>query len=248
MLRFVSTGRRHDYYVLRGSRKYKVPSVTKITGIIDKSGPLMGWAVNCCNDVWRASIVPDTSYSETFLSEVARAAKGRARGVKDEAASIGKQVHEWVEQYIRGGCTLSEELVLPPEETQVRSGVDAALKWLGEHKVQFVANERPVYSRQHRYSGRMDGLAYVDDALAVVDWKTSNGVYSEYVAQVAAYAIAYTEETGQKISKAFLVRLGKDDGQPTPYEFDARTLKIGKSTFLGALSTWRGLEKLKKQL
>jgi hypothetical protein len=224
-------------------RKYKVPSVTKITGIIDKSGPLVGWATNCVLDVVRAGIGPGAEYSETYLEQLFKAAKGRARGVKDEAASIGRQVHEWVEAHIRG-----EEPVLPPEETQVRSGVDAALKWLGAHQVRFVENERAIYSRQHRYSGRMDGLAYVDDALAVVDWKTSNGIYPEYIIQIAAYALAYTEETGTKISKAFLVRLGKDDGQFEAHEFDARVLKRAGGAFLSALNLWRQLERLKGKI
>jgi len=198
-------------------------------------------------DVVRASISPGVEYSETYLEEVFRAAKGRSRGLKDEAASIGHLAHEWIEEHIRAGCP-QEGVVFPAEETPVRSCVDAALKWMGEHSIRFVENERPVYSRKHRYSGRMDGLAYVDDALAVVDWKSSNGVYPEYILQIAAYALAYKEETGADIRKAFLVRLGKDNGEFEAHELDARTLKRASGAFLSALNLWRQLERLKKKL
>lgn len=243
LLEFVSTGKRHDYYVVNKGRRYKVPSVTKITGIVDKSGPLVNWAINNTLDVIKGAIGPGAEYSEAYLEAVYKAAKGQSRGIKEDAASNGKQVHQWIERYIRG-----EQPVLPADCTPVRGGVDAFLQWMGEHKVQFLEVERPIYSRRHRYSGRMDGLAYVDDALAVVDWKTSNGVYVEYILQVAAYAVAYFEETGREVAKAILIRLDKETGIPEPHEFDRQTLKRGKAGFIAALQLWRALEKLKRAI
>lgn len=242
-LEFVSKGKRHDYYVCKGNRRFKVPSVTKITGIVDKSAPLMAWAIKNTLDVIKGAIGPGAEYNESYLEAVFKAAKDQSRGIKEDAASNGKQVHEWIEHYIRG-----EQPVLPPDGTQVRGGVDAFLQWMGEHKVQFLEVERPIYSRRHRYSGRMDGLAYVDGALAVVDWKTSNGVYVEYILQIAAYAVAYLEETGRKVDKAILIRLDKITGIPEPHEFDGQTLKRGKAGFLAALQLWRSLQKLNKQI
>lgn len=235
---------KHTYRVIRGSRRYKVPSSTKITGIVDKSGPLVGWAINQTIDTIRGAIGPGAEYSETYLEAVFKAAKGRARGSKDEAASIGKQVHEWIEHYTAG----ETDLVLPAEGTSVRGGVDAFNKWLSQHHVEFIERERRCYSRRHRYSGTLDAVARVDGRLTLLDYKTSNGIYAEYILQAASYCIAYEEETGARLEKAIILKLGKEDGEFTTHEFDTRVLRRARGAFLSALNLWRQLERLKKQL
>jgi len=236
--------RRHSYRIVHpNGRKFKVPSVTTVLGVISKPA-LVPWAVNCAVDLCRASIVPGVEHSETFLDEVFKQAKGRARGIKEQAGATGHEVHNWIERYTRG-----EEPVLPSEGSQVRGGVDAFLLWLSQHTVEFIERERAVYSRRNRFSGRLDAVASVDGALALLDYKTSNGVYSEYILQAAgAYPLAYTEETGTRLEKAIILHLRKDDGQFTAHEFDARTLKRAGGAFLSALNLWRQLERLKKQL
>lgn len=235
---------KHTYRVVhKNGRRFKVPSVTKITGIVDKSGPLIGWAINKTIEVIRGAVGPGVEYSETYLEEVFRQAKGRHRGVKEEAGAIGKEVHKWIEDFTRG-----KEPILPAEGTPVRGGVDSFVKWLSEHRVEFVERERACYSRKHRYSGTLDAVAFVDGGIALLDYKTSNGVYAEYFLQAAAYCLAYEEETGTRLEKAIILKLGKDTGEFSTYELDARDLKRARGAFLSALNLWRQLEKFKGRL
>ena len=86
----------------------------------------------------------------------------------------------------------------------------------------------------------MDAVAYRGGTLVALDWKTSNGLYPEYLLQVAAYAKALEEMSGEAVSEAWAVRFGKK----TP-EFEAR--KVGDldtafNAFRAALYLWRAMK------
>ena len=85
----------------------------------------------------------------------------------------------------------------------------------------------------------METLAYHDNRLVALDWKTSNGIYLEYALQVAAYAKALEEMTGEKVHEAWTVRLGKR----TP-EFEAKKVEDIETAFIAfraALYLWKSL-------
>ncbi len=42
-------------------------------------------------------------------------------------------------------------------------------------------------------------IAHHDGRMVALDWKTSNGIYPEYALQVAAYAKALEEMTGEEV-------------------------------------------------
>lgn len=228
---------RNHTYLANGIR---VPSVTKICGVIDKSGPLIGWALNNALAICKGGVQPDTPYPEVYLEQVWTTAKRAYRDVKEEAASIGTDAHRAIEENLRGGS------VFPSEETPVGQCVSAAHQWIREHDLRMLEIERRIYSRKHRYSGTLDYLAYVDGELALVDWKSSKGVWPEYWLQTAAYQAAYEEETGTRIQCRHIIKLGKTDGT-----FEVHTRRSVKDykkdlrAFLGALNLVRRLEELK---
>lgn len=111
------------------------------------------------------------------------------------------------------------------------SCVKAALKWVKAHNVRWIATEKKVYSKIHNCSGTMDGLAMVDscqdhtccttqfkDHLSLIDWKSSNFLYLEYLFQTAAYKGFHMEEFPDvKIDDIWILRLGKEDGEFDPW-------------------------------
>lgn len=251
--------RNHQYRVVNRGRKYRVPSVTRVTGIVDKSGPLIAWAVNNTIASIRGALASGREFSDTFLEEVFEVAKRSSSGIKKEAGSIGSEAHKWIEEFTKRvsapdppydpeGWPPENSILLPPDGTPVRSCVDDFLQWFQGRKIEFIERERPVYSRRHRFSGRLDGIARVDDVLTLVDYKTSNGVYPEYVLQIGAYAGAYQEETGARLEKAIILRLGKSDGEFEAHEFSASELRRAYGGFLAALQLFRALERFKKRL
>lgn len=78
-----------------------------------------------------------------------------------------------------------------------------------------VGTEMEIWSDKYGYAGTMDALLETIDSrtgertLTALDWKTSNAMRNEYALQVAAYAKAYEERTGEKVSKAVVVRFGR---------------------------------------
>ncbi len=69
-----------------------------------------------------------------------------------------------------------------------------------------------VVSQTHQYHGTFDAVGYVNgkEELCLFDWKTSAKIYPDMALQLAAYAIAYEEQTGLKIKKGYIVLVSKD--------------------------------------
>ena len=85
----------------------------------------------------------------------------------------------------------------------------------------------------------MDAVAYRNGQLVALDWKTGNGLYPEHLLQVAAYAKALEEMSGESVTEAWAVRLGKK----AP-EFETR--KVGDLdtafiAFRAALYLWKAM-------
>lgn len=232
----------HRYTLYQGDEKIRVPSVTTILGVIDKSGPLMGWAIKNTNAVWEGAIQPDTPYSDTYLEQVKNVAKRASREIKGEAADVGKQAHQAIENHLRG-----ENYLLPPKDIPVGRCVDAALQWMSTCSFQPREMERVVFSRKHGYSGTLDCIAEINGEVALVDWKSSKACYPEYFLQTAAYQAAYQEETGEKISRRYLVRLGKEDGSFEVHEnYTLKDYKFHLKAFLAALTLYKSLKEMGK--
>lgn len=217
-----------------------MPSVTTVLGVVDKSYALIPWAINQTIGVIRPAISPGVEHAESYLEEVYAQAKKESGRVKREAADIGTRAHEFLERY---------PIVLPPaEDGPVRNCVLAGLEWLNSREISWLHREKPIYSRRHRYSGRLDGIATVDGVVSLVDWKSSKGVYPEFRLQTAAYVHAYEEEfLDQRIEQRILIRLGKDDGAFEPHVYGRDSLRQDFQGFLGALTLYKRLQSIEKE-
>jgi hypothetical protein len=196
---------------------------------------------------------------------------------KNAASDTGKVAHDYVEKWIKAlirEChdTLAALTANPPEDERARNGATAALAWMKHHNVRWIFTERKIYSRAFDYAGTADGLALIDscddaeccgrvnmqtgvrelvvfrDALALIDWKTSNRLYEEYDYQTAAYLKAIEEENNRwLILYRVVIRLGKEDAQ-----FESRllfndTLDRDFDIFLKCLALYRELDGRKRR-
>ena len=230
------TEKNHKYTVQVDGEKVKTQSVTTITGVVDKSGPIQSWAIKETLKVAKSLIEPGKYYSEQELNEFWELSRKASYVKKQEAADIGTVSHKWLELYFHG---LEPEL--PPEEHPSRSCVLAALAWLKDHKVQIMEMERPIYSLKHGVSGRLDGIALIDGKKSVLDFKTGNSVYVEARFQSAAYQSFFTEETGQEIEQRAIIRLGKEDGKFYQRIYPKESFEPDFNGFLAALGLYRRL-------
>lgn len=160
-----------------------LPSVTTILRVIDKSGPLVGWAkretaacaVRNLDMLVRMREAGGDAAAVAWL-------KGIPDFRRDTAADIGTRVHKLVEQLARGA---------EPEVTAEEAPYVAAYRtFLAAFRPRFVAVEELVVSLRHGYAGTLDAIATIDGETWVLDVKTGTGLYPETGLQLAAYASA----------------------------------------------------------
>lgn len=233
LIRFEGEGDKHKLFDKDGNQ---ILSVSKISGIIDKSPALMGWAAKMMG---LYLLGEKEKGNDKITEELIDRAKKEYRFIQQKAKDVGKEVHDWIHQKIIGK---NPEM---PEDEQVVNGITAYLKFQKQHKVKWLETERVVYSKKYKYGGFLDGIGIMDNELILPDFKSSNGFWPEMEIQLAGYDIAYTEETGKKPKKHLIIRFGKDTG-----EFEVKYLNnIEKSrkAFLGLIPVVRRLEELKKE-
>jgi len=217
-------------------------SVTAATGIIDKSRVLIMWAVRLTENYLKGNIeLLKKSTKDIEIIGIIENACVQHQKVKEEAADLGSKVHAWAEAYIKAKPADRKKMELPDDE-RVLNGVTAFLKWLKDYKVKFIESEKLVYSKKYDYVGLMDLKAEINGKLALVDFKTSKGVYNEYGYQTAAYMAADEEESGCKYEERWIIKFGKDDGDFAAYKLD--NFELDFKAFVAALT----LKKVEKEL
>jgi hypothetical protein len=209
VLHFYGEDKRHDY-VWNGD---KLPSSTQITGILSKPG-LRYWYVNQAIARIGDAIQPGRSYDEVALEKIFNKAKYGGADSRDDAASIGRLVHAWVEDYIAAKISGSKYTQKLPMHTGARRSVENFLEWDDKVDPEYVFCERRMISREHEFAGTVDIVAYINPfhlGLAkradgdgkvptIVDLKTGKRVYPEYWLQLASYAYMLHEEKPEEFA------------------------------------------------
>lgn len=215
------------------------PSVTKILGVIDngKSNALAIWArreaLKLAQNELFGALDNGTALTYENVSEIIKSADRQPDKLKDAAADLGTRVHDAIDAYILG-----KEPVLDDESVV---GFTNFIEWMGKEKIRIISGDIPVASPEWGFGGRLDSVGVNDkDEVIILDWKTSNALRSEYPLQVAAYAIAFEEMYGLKVSGAKVVRFGKTD----PADFEPRDVKLkeAKLAFLRALGLYKAMK------
>nr|QGH72378.1 MAG: exonuclease V a 5' deoxyribonuclease [Podoviridae sp. ctka020] len=219
-------------YQIEGRKNFLL-SPSAVTGIIDKSTPLIIWATNLAKEYLRQAIINGEPITDELLTE----AMQQYRIKKEAAADTGTDVHEWIHQYV---THQNPEI---PKDPQVRNGILGFLKFINKHKVEFIHSEKRVYSMKHSYVGTFDVLFQMDGKTHIGDWKTSKRIYPEFWLQVAAYKAAYLEEFGGELHENYLFHFDKETG-----EFDAQKRELAYDTedFQAFLALLKAKQWLKK--
>jgi hypothetical protein len=175
----------------------KVPGTTTVIGRFKETGGLMHWAFK------------QGQSGASHLYEKA-----------EEAADIGTCAHGMVELHING--VGSEEIDLYAQDKLVDEGMcakarlafGAYLAWAKNFQVEIIAQEILLVSEIHKYGGTPDAIGLIDNQFTLLDWKTSNAVYSDYLIQLAAYGHLWNENNPDSpITGGYhLLRFSKENG------------------------------------
>lgn len=284
----------HKYLLVTPDGLESQDGVTNIVHIIDKSQPLMNWAVKMMaqkllDDIQNYIHKEEQSviyiFRDSFEKLVLDAKKAKDEHLED-AGTVGHAAHDWIDKYIKlwitdqdprscadKGITLQAHLEKLPEDPRAASCCKAMLGWSQAHNVRFLKTECKVYSRIWKYAGTMDGLAQVDSCtnpkccphffknhLSILDWKTSNSLYIEYLYQTVAYQGAWNEEQRHMwevsgimdslalASDRWVIRLGKENGEFDPWHMGKDDFETDFEGFKLCLKLSRNVETVEARM
>lgn len=142
---------------------------------------------------------------------------------RDEKAAIGTVAHLMIETYLREGKDKFDCLC---EQKDCVCSVayrafESYLKWEESNKIKIIVpyQEVSLVSEEYRFGGTPDAVGELNGVPVLLDWKTSNGVYIDYLLQLAAYVHLVNDgvvmETGKPLgiklkNEAYLLRVLKD--------------------------------------
>lgn len=182
------------YFLADGT---KVPGTTTVIGRFKDSGGLMFWAFN-----------------------QGKAGKERLYDEAEKAADIGTCAHSMVEMHVRG-AKRTDINIWADEALRDQTMLDAAysafeayLSWAKNFNVKILEQEIQLVSEKYKFGGTPDAIGLIDNQLVLLDWKTSNSVYSDYLIQLAAYGKLWEEKYPDRpITGGFhLLRFSKEHG------------------------------------
>lgn len=263
----------HTYLREFGSELVPQVNVTSVINIIDKSFYLKAWAVKKTVEKI-LSVMPtfnrgldDFTCSipiEEFTAILTESKKAH-KEILTDAGDVGTEAHRCLEDSIKFAIHTNNgvvgKLINLPKEPRALSCCDAAFNWMCRHKVQWLSTERKTYSKKYEYAGTTDGLCYASscensvccpvrfaDKLSMADWKSSNQLSISYLYQVAAYWQALIEETEKPITDAFILRLGKEDGEFEPWHTTETELAEDFQAFLACLDLTQRHESVEQRM
>jgi hypothetical protein len=245
-------------------------SGSQVGHIVDKSLALVPWACKMMSQKIFATIPKTVTKSgmEAVIMPYAdfekavMAAKTAHKDKLEDAGNVGAATHDWIEKYIQAQIDEKHDLAAQlrtqlPFDERAANGCRAMLDWEQHHNVRFIATEQKVFSRNLDVSGTLDGKALTDscqdrkccpedfaDRLSLIDWKTSNHLYLEYIMQVGFYWLAEEEERGTVFDDAWVIRLGKEDGEFDPWHLGKDAISRGQDAFRSALQLTKDMDAL----
>lgn len=180
------------YRLPDGSR---IPGTTTITGRFKDSGALLFWAFEQGKAAERGEI--SSLYDK-----------------RDAAGETGTGTHHLVWRHVHGLGPLDldklEVLEMGPDgrieldddkRQQMQSGFDAYLMWEKMTKLKITFQEIQLVSEEFRFGGCPDAVGLIEGKPCLIDWKTSKGVYSDFLCQIAAYG--HLLECGLRMDKDY---------------------------------------------
>jgi len=206
----------------------RVPGVTTVIGQLGWSkNPLMYWA---CQQGQKYHDIP--TY-EALNKE------------REAAANAGTVTHEMID------CDLKKKKFdgskySPETLSKAETGFLNYLEWKRGANLEVIESETPLVSEQHRYGGTIDCPSIIRDKFTILDWKTSNGIYEDYLIQIAAYGVLWQENFPEQPVKGGydLLRISKETGAFAHYHWDS--LPLCFDAFMHLRSLYDLKDKLKK--
>lgn len=190
-----TTGRPKAGY--RNAAGKRVPGVTTIISRFKESGGLVQWAYQCGLDGLDIN------------------------KVRDDAADAGTCCHEMIDCHLHGIPRISAYPQVVEEKAE--HAFLAYLEWAEQSKLKLVASEQSLVSEKYQFGGTFDAVL-VAGTLRLLDYKTSSGIYQDYLIQVGGgYSLLWQEHhPDQPLHGMDILRISKPEAPDDPITFEHR--------------------------
>lgn len=236
------------------SKYYRVPlppysttldfiSVTTVTGLLDKSGPLIGWAWNVTTEgiieLTSGHLLDLRGWDQEMLKKALKGIGATPWVKRDRAADRGQEAHDVLERLAKGEDPeqVWDSIIFMPEEVQ--GYAQGAFNWFMDELPEPFLVEEPIFSLEHLFAGTLDFYGRrTGGELVLTDLKTSKAVYDGHVIQGGGYKIGLLEN-GRPVDGVTVVRATPDGKyHETDVTDDPRA---HPEVFLGLLRVWNAL-------
>lgn len=209
---------RHIYTRLKPGPETVLAGVTSKTGILDKPA-LKTWNLEQAWGAVKKIIGIGDFISADVYEQIRPAIMKTGEYTKEKAGDIGKEIHDWISQYIKSLIGFNSIPAMPADYT-IAQCVQAWVDWQAGRKITWLESERLVYSLEHEGVGTLDQVGLEQLLKTLWDVKTGSGIYEEYWLQVGGYYGWFNEEMRylgqQPITQGQIVRLDKKTGLVYP--------------------------------
>lgn len=191
-----ATGRpKAGYYNAAGKR---VPGTTTIIGRFKEAGGLIQWAYKC-------------GLEGLDINKV-----------RDDAADAGTCCHDMIDAHLHQR-TFDPTGWPQPVIEKANHAFLGYLEWADQSQLKLVAAEQSLVSEKYQYGGTFDAVLSAG-TLRLLDYKTSTGIYQDYLIQVAgAYSLLWAEHhPDQPLHGMDLLRISKPSQLDDPVSFEHR--------------------------
>jgi len=180
-------------------------------------GIAAGWAAKIVRENLVASEIPTSFDGPESKLEWAKDICGEPNRQTRKAASIGTEVHRYIEDTANG---LQPQL---SDDKNVAKCQRSLGEWFNENIDEVLHIERRLYSPKWNIAGTCDLIARLKDKTThILDWKGITDIKSSlkngHVGQLTAYR-SMCEELGEKIDGCTLVRFCRKTGAIDPVSF-----------------------------
>jgi hypothetical protein len=196
-------------------------------------GVASGWAAKMVREHLVASDIPTSFDGDESKLAWAKDICGEPNRQSRRAASIGTEVHSFIESTAHG---LEPDL---SEDEDVAKCQKSLGEWFAENIAEVLHTERRLYSLKWNIAGTVDMVARLRNGqIHVIDWKGATDLKASlkhgHVGQLAAYR-SLLEEAGEHIDGCTLVRFSRATGKIDPVSFGNEHYATDLAAFEAAL-------------
>lgn len=229
--------------------KHSLISSTRVTKRLDKSAPLIIWAVGltCTHIRSNIEMSKSSSFTKDEIFSLVSEASTKHTEAKESGGTVGGKIHDFAEAFAHSKVNgtpypnLKDFVMENPEENRkVENGISSFLDWYNSNKIEFIKMENIVYYNSFyagdtkegeivvEFWGIQDLFARVNNVLTVVDYKTGKSIYTDQRYQLASYFTAYNKnpDNVDKAQQGLILNFNKETGDLVTGTFTPEEMEL----------------------